>query len=712
MKHYIISLITLFIFVACGNENETTSQIQQQKSPHFSVQRAPSDTLLFEIEQKIRLEFSSPLDIATVTSDSVYLEKIEEADAVVSRVGAYSGVTEGTNRLYLTPHEYLLPESTYQLVVTTDVKDIYGRSMQENFIDRFTTANATIDSSEVLLRAEKPSDGADDVLVNSEILLDFNKNLASTPAYSNENYFVVTDADGVAIAGRVDVFNNLLKFIPQQKLPYDTEIHVQLQHSISDLYGNIYSDTPSWSFKTRSEANSPKSSLGYKVIESLKTDKNSYVVRKIYDAASYSLLAVARDGGVDIYRVEYGTPATKPTLHLTSSYAINAKISSMVLAPIEDGVTLLVATRYDGFYHLRLDTTADTLTLLQHYDSGKDVYKIAIGKTNYYELYPDRVYSVTPIDGLKIYDFNATTAAISFKNEINSSIVGRSIDVLDQVHPDENGDDERTLYVANYDGKVVVINEANISDIIEVELNASVKMLSYFVESAATTTAIYAIGSSGNIEALEFNGVVKTDTQHGLHSSVNDIALSMNMYGFQAQHYYATENGIALLDANSSYIQHYINEDKAIASLDFFSSYNPEGSISEMPSLFLISLSKSGDLEIYNALFYDLHPTATIGIPNSVDESFYIEFMDAYFDHATVSESEFSLVDNNDSSLTPLGFTLQKDAYMPMVYLLKPDANLTSGDEYTLTIKADKIKNMLGSPFNKGVDYNRTFIME
>jgi len=718
IKYITLSFLALLLF-GCGSNQTDASQSSTDSlnSKYLSISRGPVIGEQFSTAQKVRLEFSSPLDITTVNSNTAYIRQfITDGEGYESFIiGSYTGVSSGSNYVYVTPHEYLQPSSSYQIVVTTGVKDIEGRSLAEDYIYSFTTSADSVDSSSLILRETKPKDADGNILISTEIVLDFSKNLSSYPAYTSDNFLTVLNSkSGTEIAGKIEVFNTLLKFIPNEPLPYGTKIDVNLTQSINDIYYGTaaYNGKDNWSFTTRTEANSPKSYLGYKPLDSLATNFSSYSVKLLAKDSNSSTIAVARQGGIDIYKVDFHVPKSKPSLSHLSFYPLSDQITSMVLVGTPYAPTIVVSTNNSGFYHLLLSTSDYKLRQVGHYDLEKNIYKVQVGKSSSGDGYPDKIYTVSPQNGLKIYDYNSTNMEITLQDTVGISTVGQAIDVIDKTYINLAGTEVRNVYVANYEGSVVVVNEKNISQITSIDINSSVKMLTYSMDDINTYKGVQAIGSSGNVVSIDFNGVILNGSDYGLNTTVNDLVSFSD--GFQAQLFYATDRGVILMDANGTYLEQQINETKAIASIELVVPFN-EGSVAESPASFFVSLSRDGILEVYNALFDDVNPSLSyINTPYSADAPFDIDFNDIYLDHATISSSDFELIDNNDSSVNPISFSLKvsTDTYSPNRYILQPDNNLTDGHNYTLTVKATKIKDMIGNLFNAGENKVTNFTAE
>ena len=692
MKYFTFLFISLFFISCTSDEMKENSSVVQTE--FLGIKKGVSATLPVAANQKIALLFTADLVPETVNSSTVYMEYIPPADPVYGGseepypVGVYLGI-DSSQKVVVTPYEYFYDSATYRLTVTTGVKDVYGRSLSENYEYYFQTYSNESEPVTFSFEDTKPSDGDTDVFVGTEILMDFNSNLSAKPEYSSTEYLQVVDSQGIPIAGKIEVFNSLLKFIPSLPLPYDTDITVTLKSSINSIYGSYYGSGKTWSFKTKSEVNSPIAGLGYKLLDKMDTFKSSYFVRTLSNAADDSLIVVARQGGVDVYNVNYHIPKSIPNIELNSSFTLTSQIT--LLEAYYPFVT--VGTLNDGMYLLEFKDGG--LVEHSHVDYGSSIYGVHMGLSSDYV--PDRIYTANPKSGIKIYSYDNTTNEITFFKEVNSSIVGKSLDIIDYY----DGQD-RKIYVADYNGNVVTLDE-NGTFISRVDMNGSVKQL-----FTIPNTKVYAVTSSGIIRGVEYNGTVSPSFRYDIPTTVNDSTIYRKSF-YTGNPYFATDKGFIV--ASDTGVDNIVNSSRVTASVAVvnYAQETSDGVLSGPP--FLVSLSKSGTLELFNAEFDDVNPViSSFESPAAEDRELNIGFNDVYLDHTTISKEDFELIDNN-SSINPIPFTLTNSSnpYLVDHYLLQPDNNLTDGHTYTLTIKAIKIKDMIGNKFNGGVDYNTSF---
>lgn len=702
MLKYLIFLFIGLLFIGCGG-SEADQSSSNTKAVYLGIQSGPAKTLPVSINQKIVLNFTADILPETATTSHIYIEYVPTSDPIVSSsteppypIGVYLGTGVSSKTVIITPYKYLQSNSTYRVIVTTDVQDIYNRTLAHEYVYYFQTGDDSSDTTAIELRATKPVDGDADVFVTSEIVMDFNKDLSVEPQYNSIEYINVVDSTGNVISGRTEVFNSLIKFIPASPLPYDTNITVTLESSLEDIYGNYFSGGHSWEFKTKSELNTPKSELGYKVLDTLLTNKASYFVRTVRDADDDSLVVVARQDGIDLYNVNYHSPKSTPTLELSSSFLLTSQIISL------DSLSypfVVVGTLNNGIYLLEIKD--GVLAEHSHFEVGNSIYS--------YTLVPDRVYTMNPNSGLKIYDYNSTASTITLYKELNSSIVGEALDVVDTFYQQD-----RKIYVADYNGSVATL-ELNGTLVSKIDINGSVKQL-----FTTPYSKIYAVNTSGIINAINYDGSSNDTFRYDIPSHINDASVYMKILAGYGKPYYATDKGFIV--ANDNGIDFIVNSIRNTASVSVVHSVDAAstGSTDQYEALFVVSLGKYGTLELFNEKYDDKNPILDTGYTNPLDGSvdvspsvdLTIAIDDYYLDVATLSGDKFSLFDTNTSSDVVFSFSTSKIEYSSAYSaILNPLDDLISTHKYIIKINSD-ISDMLGRKFNNGVDMNISFTVQ
>jgi hypothetical protein len=131
---FLLSFIFLLLIVGCGS----SSSIQETDSKYLNVVYAPmsDETSIVPIEKSVVLTFTEILNEETVNNQTVYL-----LDANNDRTPVQMYVSD--KMVTIIPGEYFIADYSYTIVVTTEVEDIQGRSLLEEFRYVYTTISIT-----------------------------------------------------------------------------------------------------------------------------------------------------------------------------------------------------------------------------------------------------------------------------------------------------------------------------------------------------------------------------------------------------------------------------------------------------------------------------------------------------------------------------------------------------------------------------------------
>lgn len=688
LKSFILIIFTLF-FIACGeNNSQSGKNTTTTSSKYLTIRHAPLNTSsLVSRNERITLSFSDTLDANTINNSSVYLEDDKSVP-----VGAI--IETGTNSQSITiiPYSYLLPTTLYTVVVTTQIKDTQGRSLKEDYRYSFTTAPDTALHPAPTLQDRKPDVNATGVARQTTIALDFKVPLSLEAEQNTSPYIKLSDSTGNVYRGKVEVFNSILKFIPSALLPADTNITVELLQPVKDMYGKSSPTVAPWSFTT-SASNALIPNDGYGVIGTLATNQAPSLMQQIETNASRSLVAVAHAQTITLYSVNYTALPTKPTISRLGSLTLGSTITAIErynpLSDLPQTYYLLVGTVSNGLYVVRHEN--NTPIEVANYPLNEAVYNITAGK-NVNGLV-DKVHVVGPRLGLKIFKTNITSSQLTAFKDVNTSVVGTALDVIDDIDVYKNS--IRNVYIADYNGRVVVLDE-NGTYKRAIDINGSVKKI--ISQEDVNGVNYCAITSLGSVQIFDSNSTTynpskKFDLLDGFNyvSSYNSTEFGLlTFYSDGGKNIivglYDFYNNPAKPVTKQGLIQ---MSDNIISTTIVTSPINP----------FLLTLSQSGTLMLQNITgpksvggFGPAFITATPAngaVSVATDANITVNFdmsVKKYLDTATISENSFTLVDLNQSTTPalPTTFTLSgKVNANKVVYTLNPDNNLTFQHTYS-----------------------------
>ena len=676
-------IISLFFLFGCSNNDATTSQENTTSTQYLSISKAPINTEPISIVQNIALEFSKELNQNTLNSSSVYLVE----NTLDGNVTVETDLEVSTNKVTLSPLRYLNVLSNYTLVVTTDVQDVEGRALTQDYHFRFTTSNEFYDPSSLGFRNLKPQDHSVSALVQTDIVIDFNKTITLPKELLNTPNAIleVTDANATEINGTVEIFNSLLKFIPSEPLPYDSNITVRLNANISDMYDHPYEGVTTWWFQTKAQNVSPSINVGFVPLASADINKTSILIQGIYDTNTSSKIAVATTSSIEVFLVNYPEILTKPTLEYLHSYNL-ANITAMLRI---DTSHLLVATADSGIYSLKVDPT--NISEISHIDATDPIYSINFGYDNNNTL--NKVYAVGPKYGLQVFDYNLSSGVLAFNKSVDTNN-STYLDVIEvKVYDSTIGGEVPKVYLADYNGGVDIFDE-NLSKTTRVDINGSVKKLALY-EDYNGPMGLFAISSSGKVQAFGFDGVLFEYVKLDLPGTPSSIKSFVNFETLSSQLYYSSLDK-GLLIANGDYASDIINTDGSVIASEVVNGFSP-------PKAFLLTLNQDGSLKLYNATKDTQNPTVSTippdnGTIQAMGANFTLEFYDDYLDTSTITKDKIKF-----TSVTgqPVDFNLSitPGEFSP-VFELIPTSTLSYGN-YNITIDSN-ISDMLGNKLNNG----------
>ncbi|MFO7977218.1 MAG: Ig-like domain-containing protein, partial [Bacteroidales bacterium] len=195
------------------------------------------------INQTITAEFSEDLDPLSVTATSFTL--MQGTSSVAGAI-SYAGVTATFD-----PTADLLPATEYTAILSTDITDLAGNAMENQYSWTFTTESEKVFPTVILT---DPLDVAIDVLVNQTITAEFSETL--DPLSVSATSFTLMQ--GTAnVDGAVSYAGVTASFDPNADLLAGTEYTATLTTEITSLAGNAMENEYSWSFTTVSEKIAP-----------------------------------------------------------------------------------------------------------------------------------------------------------------------------------------------------------------------------------------------------------------------------------------------------------------------------------------------------------------------------------------------------------------------------------------------------------------------
>jgi hypothetical protein len=546
--------------------------------------------------QMLSLEFTTAVNPDTITSSSVYIK-----DSNNNPVGAQLIRYLDNKKIIIKPYQYLKPSSEYTFVATTTLKSASGQSLSQPYTYTFKTKNdSTDDGLPVSFADIKPSDS---VLVsqNSDISIQFNKDIA--PIANPDGLIIVKDGDGVGVNGTIEFFNSIVTFKPDTALQgIEMTYTVTLDGSrITDMYGNSYDETnaTTWTFSTISNE-----SEGYKSLANIDLLSNS---NKQILTAYPSMLVVANGTTLDVVKIN--TNLTKITLEKIQSYNMNTTIYS--------------AYNLDDLLFIATQNNINILRVGQDGSISVEQSPVSVvGKIYDFIVDNNKIYAVGPEFGFKVYGEDGTI----FKEIDTTQMVPIDIEISKGV----NG--QIRLHLSDYNGKVHHYDE-NATFISATDLNGSTRDMAIIDDASSEDTALFVSNSLGKQNVLDLNGTINPDFL------VNDFELLSSADGI------ISKAGVLYINNRQKGIVVYDDYEQSIYGPIQTSGEIVDFEIIDLMSNYplIVTVDAAGSLNVFNAYQDTESPTISANY-NSSEDNFFLNTEALDFD--TLSIDNFSLEDN------------------------------------------------------------------
>jgi hypothetical protein len=186
------------------------------------------------IDKRITVSFNEEMNPATINLVSFTIQD----EGLIAGTISYSG-TMAT----FTPTNYLTPNKVYTGIVTTEVKDLMGNALQEDYEWSFETGETV--APKVILT--DPFNLETNVFLNKTLVATFDVNM--DPATINGSSFTLKQGSSL-IAGYVTYSNKMAYFNPNQMLLSNTEYEATINLNAENIYSVALLSDYVWTFTT------------------------------------------------------------------------------------------------------------------------------------------------------------------------------------------------------------------------------------------------------------------------------------------------------------------------------------------------------------------------------------------------------------------------------------------------------------------------------
>ncbi len=229
--------VCIFMFVTCGGGEGSGSTPDSTAPTVISTFPANNGT-----------DVSTNIAITVTFSENLNTESVNNTTFQLRNAGnQISGmvVCVGSTATYR-PNNQLNPNTTYNAIITTGVKDLGGNPLAQDYPWAFTTRNAP-DTTPPQVSLTSPNNNATDVLVTASITATFSE--ALDPASIDSRSFTLEGPSGF-VPGTVSYSDITATLTPTGNLAFSTSYAAKITKAVKDLSGNPLPSDTSWIFTT------------------------------------------------------------------------------------------------------------------------------------------------------------------------------------------------------------------------------------------------------------------------------------------------------------------------------------------------------------------------------------------------------------------------------------------------------------------------------
>ncbi len=210
------------------------------------------------------VSFTTPADAATgvtinTTIAATFTEAMEPSSITTANmtltgpgVTPITGtVTYASNIATFTPTSDLAASTTFTATITTDVEDLTGNALANDFTWSFTTGVAS-DTTAPSVDFTTPADAATGVTINTAIAATFSE--AMEPSTITTSHMTLTGPGATSVTGTVAYANNIATFTPTANLSVGTAYTATITTAVQDAAGNGMASDFTWSFTTNTSS--------------------------------------------------------------------------------------------------------------------------------------------------------------------------------------------------------------------------------------------------------------------------------------------------------------------------------------------------------------------------------------------------------------------------------------------------------------------------
>ncbi len=190
------------------------------------------------INKKVAVTFNEDMNANSINASTFY---VQQGTTII--LGSIS--TSGTTSIFTAASNFNL-NTTYTAIVTTNVRDVAGNALVNDYVWTFTTGTSA-DISVPVVTSTDPVNAATAVPLNKKVITFFNKSM--NPQTINAATFLLKQGTN-SILGVVSYSGNSAVFTPSTNLATNTNYTATITTGAQDVSGNALAANFIWNFTT------------------------------------------------------------------------------------------------------------------------------------------------------------------------------------------------------------------------------------------------------------------------------------------------------------------------------------------------------------------------------------------------------------------------------------------------------------------------------
>jgi hypothetical protein len=216
----------------------TTGALPDNTKPTVTLSNPLNNAIGININQKIVITFSEPMDQSTINSLTYSLKQ--------GTANVAGTITSTETTATFTPSADLVSNKIYTATITVGAKDMAGNAIATNQVVTFTTAEAA-DVTLPMVNATDPLNNATGIVLNKAVSLTFSE--AMNPLTITSSTFTLKQGANV-VAGAITYLLKTATFTPSAPLDVNLVYTATITTGAKDVAGNALAANTVWSFTT------------------------------------------------------------------------------------------------------------------------------------------------------------------------------------------------------------------------------------------------------------------------------------------------------------------------------------------------------------------------------------------------------------------------------------------------------------------------------